>query len=83
MHEGGDSLEVIMYYLRKQEVSLISTMLVVKGLLPELSVANARDLVLNSAAWSDHKEAFWEFQEIVWTAVDIADEESEEPAPSA
>jgi hypothetical protein len=58
MHQSGASLENVMQHLHDQGVSLIGTIVVVHKLLPKPLLADAKDAVLNSTAWSDYKESF-------------------------
>jgi hypothetical protein len=77
MHQHGVSLEAIMQYLHNQGVSLLGTVAVVHKLLPVPSLANAKEVVFNSAAWGDHRESFYEFQEMFWDAMKDTDEGKE------
>jgi hypothetical protein len=80
MQQRGTSLADIMQHLRNQGVSLLGTIAVVHRLLPVRSLADAKELVLNSVAWVDHKESFYEFQNMFWDALEEGNEGKDESA---
>jgi len=77
MHQNGASLEDIMQHLHDQGITLLGTIAVVHSLLPKPSLTDARKTVLNSTAWSNYKESFYEFQDIFWNAMNKTDDETE------
>ena len=64
-----EAIEFFIMTLKKADSSLILTMRILMEKL-SIKLREARDLTLNSSAWIEHKQAFYEFNDIFLNAVD-------------
>ena len=60
----SDDIEKLITDLKSLELSLLQTVFIVKKKLA-IQLSDAREIVLNSSAWIDHKDSFNEFNNMV------------------